>query len=283
MRKPKLAACIERDSQETHNDNRREIMKRILSLGGGVQSSTLLLMSYVGEIDRLDAAFFADTGWERKATYGYIEYLKRVVDIPILTVKAGNIKTDMLEKGENAYDHIPFFTKSDGARGIGQLRRQCTRHYKIMIMRREIRKWMGGKREYEKWIGFSLDEAARVNRGKFPKYITPRYPLLEKPRKTRLDCLNWLRSNGFEIPVKSSCIGCPYHSDSQWKSLDPDELAEAIEFDKAIRDNPFKAEKRKSQPLYLHRSAQPLDEALQTDQLELFDYEQDECEGGCFL
>ena len=34
---------------------------RVLSLGAGVQSTALLLMSCKGEIEKLDAAVFADT------------------------------------------------------------------------------------------------------------------------------------------------------------------------------------------------------------------------------
>ena len=37
---------------------------RILSLGAGVQSSVVLLMSIKGILPRLDAAIFADTQWE---------------------------------------------------------------------------------------------------------------------------------------------------------------------------------------------------------------------------
>lgn len=37
---------------------------RILSLGAGVQSSTLALMAEHGEIEKPDYAIFADTGWE---------------------------------------------------------------------------------------------------------------------------------------------------------------------------------------------------------------------------
>src|SRR5437764_521642 len=41
---------------------------RVLSLGAGVQSTTVLLMAMRGEIrDKLDCAIFADTGWEPKA------------------------------------------------------------------------------------------------------------------------------------------------------------------------------------------------------------------------
>ena len=49
--------------------------KLVLSLGAGVQSSTLLLMSCLGELPKLDCAVFADTGWETKATYRHLEWL----------------------------------------------------------------------------------------------------------------------------------------------------------------------------------------------------------------
>ncbi|KKN55324.1 hypothetical protein LCGC14_0583140, partial [marine sediment metagenome] len=42
---------------------------RILSLGAGVQSTAVLLMSCQGVLPPLDAAVFADTGWEPKAVY----------------------------------------------------------------------------------------------------------------------------------------------------------------------------------------------------------------------
>jgi hypothetical protein len=46
---------------------------RILSLGAGVQSTTMALMAAVGEIaDKPDAAIFADTGWEPKAVYDHL-------------------------------------------------------------------------------------------------------------------------------------------------------------------------------------------------------------------
>ena len=40
---------------------------RILSLGAGVQSTVLALMACDGTLPGLDAAIFADTGWEPPA------------------------------------------------------------------------------------------------------------------------------------------------------------------------------------------------------------------------
>jgi len=45
----------------------------IISLGAGVQSSTMALMASHGEITPMpDAAIFADTGWEPKAVYDHL-------------------------------------------------------------------------------------------------------------------------------------------------------------------------------------------------------------------
>jgi hypothetical protein len=47
----------------------------ILSLGAGVQSTTLALMAARGELPLPNAAIFADTGWESAATYAHLEWL----------------------------------------------------------------------------------------------------------------------------------------------------------------------------------------------------------------
>ena len=48
----------------------------ILSLGAGVQSSTLALMAARGDIKPPKAAIFADTGWEPAKVYDYLEWLE---------------------------------------------------------------------------------------------------------------------------------------------------------------------------------------------------------------
>lgn len=46
----------------------------IISLGAGVQSTTMALMAAAGELEPMpDAAIFADTGWEPKAVYAHCE------------------------------------------------------------------------------------------------------------------------------------------------------------------------------------------------------------------
>jgi len=70
----------------------------VLSLGAGIQSSALLLMSCDGFLPKLDHAIFADTGWEPVAVYKHLEWLKEkasAAGIPLHVVSTGNIKSDM--------------------------------------------------------------------------------------------------------------------------------------------------------------------------------------------
>ena len=74
---------------------------KVLSFGAGVQSSTLLLMSCKGILPKLDAAIFADTGWEPQHVYKQLEDLSAIADkagIPVHRVTAGNIRDDAMER-----------------------------------------------------------------------------------------------------------------------------------------------------------------------------------------
>ena len=49
---------------------------KIISLGAGVQSTTLALLAHHKEIEPPDYAVFADTGWEPKAVYKHLDWLE---------------------------------------------------------------------------------------------------------------------------------------------------------------------------------------------------------------
>lgn len=52
---------------------------RVISLGAGVQSTTMALMAAAGEIGPMpDCAIFADTGWEPAAVYEHLARLRRI-------------------------------------------------------------------------------------------------------------------------------------------------------------------------------------------------------------
>lgn len=229
-------------------------MTVVLSLGAGVQSSTLLLMACRGELE-LDAAIFADTGWEPAAVYEYLDWLRaeaNKANIPLYTVRSGSIREDTLSDGRK-FSTMPLFVKKpDGRRGM--LPRQCTSQYKITPIRRLLREWGAtAKQPVELVLGISLDEYRRM-RDADVKYLKHSFPLVDR-RLTRADCLTWLGAHGYPTPQKSACIGCPYRDAAGWRELTPSEFADAVAFDAAIR----RGVTRGGDPAFLHQSLVPLD------------------------
>lgn len=221
-------------------------------------------------------AVFADTGWEPRAVYEHLDWLETVSTIPIRRVQFANIRERAIANPAGV--DMPLFVA--GKQGPGILRRQCTQRYKIALIRRRVREIMAdhGVSRALSMMGISLDEATRM-RDSDVKYLTNVYPLIGK-RMTRHDCQLWLERHGYPRPPKSACIGCPYHSRAMWSEMardHPDEFADAVEFDAAMRHA------RPGFEAFLHQQRVPLSEVdLSTPadrgQLNLWD---DECEGVC--
>ncbi len=236
---------------------------RALSWGCGVQSTTLAVMSALGDADPLDVVITADTGWERKATYEarefYTEWLQEQ-GVRVEVVSAGNVR----QLGAVEHIHIPFFT-SDG----GPLQRQCTRHFKIVPVKRRLREIAGYHATkaphppagaIEIWLGISWDEWTRMKKSR-TKFIVHRWPLLEG-KVTRNDCIDYLEAHDLPVPVKSACIGCPYRRASEWLEMRddaPSEWREAVAFDESNRHNPLAARGNSTaDELYVYKHAVPL-------------------------
>lgn len=242
----------------------KEAMK-VLSLGAGVQSSTLLLMACKGLIEKPEVAIFADTGWERKETYRHLKWLRQEAHlggIPVLVVQRGHIRDDMLNASElhSKFYHMPLFMVRDNKLFMGK--RQCTANYKLRPVYAKCRELLGVTMKaklpsdaLELWIGISLDEASRMIDSK-NKWVNNRFPLVEL-MMTRNDCIKWLYDNfnGLNIP-KSSCIGCPYHDKQCWQEVysDKEEWEDAIMVDNFIRYGHPRYQQ------FLHRSGKPLEE-----------------------
>jgi len=247
---------------------------KVVSLGAGVQSTTLYLMSNSREIERADLAIFADTQWEPKAVYAHLERLRALDGIPIVTVSKGDLRADALDFGHR-FASMPLFAK-DGSNKVSMLRRQCTREYKVAELQREMKARGASKAEpWEVWIGISTDEVQRIKPSRV-LYTRHRWPLIEM-RFSRTDCRAYLDRIGWDVP-KSSCIGCPFHDDHYWqrmKTEKPEEFADAVEFDRAIRHLP-----RLRDETFIHRSATPLETAVFDDSMQ-GDLFGNECEGMC--
>jgi hypothetical protein len=175
----------------------------------------------------------------------------------------------------------PWFTENGG-----MVRRQCTKEFKVEPLEKKQRQMLGyapRKRippgSAEVWIGISTDEAMRMKPAQNAWQVN-RWPLIEAGISRR-QCLKWLVAHGW-FPPKSSCLGCPYHSDEQWRAIRaiPDEWADVVAIDRSLREGDARGQRHHK---FMHRSMKPLDEVdLSTPeergQLNLF---LNECEGLC--
>lgn len=253
----------------------------VLSLGAGVQSSTLALLAENGEIPRPDFAVFADTLREPAYVSGYLEFLKsKIKSFPIFTTCFDDL---------GFYPHkIPFFIKlPNGDRAMGA--RQCTADFKIKQVDREIRKQLGYakgqrmKHEVTLQIGISTDEIQRMKEPR-EKWKRHTWPLIDMGW-SRNRCLEYFEHNKIQKPPKSSCYFCPFKRIKDWRDMrdnHPMEWKRAIAFDKWLRNQSPRGEQ------YLVQECVPLAEldlSLRPKEIEerdqlVFGFN-NECEGMC--
>lgn len=259
-------------------------MLRVLSLGAGVQSTTLALMAAHGEVGPMpDCAIFADTQDEPAAVYEHLRWLSsgNVLPFPVHTATAGRL-SDALRAGDEAA-RIPCFV---GAGGLSK--RQCTRNFKIKVVRRKVREILGvSPRGYiasgavESWIGISADEAIQKKESGVA-FIVNRHPLIER-WMSRADCETWLIAHGYPVPPKSACKYCAFQGNAGWRRqrANSEAWSEVVALDRWLREPPQVLRFRGD--LYLHASRVPLDQA-DIDEPEmplLAGLFGNECEGVC--
>ena len=267
-------------------------MLNIISLGAGVQSSTMALMAAHGEITPMpDCAIFADTQAEPRKVYEWLDWITPMLPFPVHRVTSGNLHEEIMAatRGEQRMDaRPPFFVE-----GGGMLRRQCTQDYKLAAIQRKTRELLGlvprqrapKSESVIQWIGISTDEASRMKPSRLP-YISHRWPLIDLGM-SRWHCIEWLQNNVGRVAPKSACTFCPYHDDAAWLAMkrnDPESFSDACAVDAAIRDGVSKGGKSLSTSRwFVHRTLTPLSEvdfAQRTGESQQSMFS-DECEGMC--
>jgi hypothetical protein len=246
---------------------------RYLSLGAGVQSTTVLLLAVQGRIPSFDAAVFADTGWESATVYSHLQRLEKtaaLAGIPIVPVSVGNIRDDTLNP-QHRFASMPLFTLGpDGARGMAK--RQCTSEYKLRPIKTEVRRRLGYRHPArvpagvyaQMAIGISVAEVHRA-RDADVRYMRNVFPMLDLGWR-RGACSAFLTEHGLADTPRSARLGCPYRSDQEWVKVrdnDPSGWSDAVAFDAAIRGGSARANAA-GQPLrgqfFPHRQRIPLDQ-----------------------
>ena len=263
---------------------------KVLSLGVGVQSTALYLMSSMGyKVPRADVAIFSDPGAESLDTYKTLKWLqkwkKQNNGIPIVVNNEKNLYKDIIEQvnTDKKIPSMPLHLDS----GVLALR-QCTGRYKIEPVMKSTRALHNLKPRQrmlptEMWLGISLDEIERMKESTAynVKYF---YPLIYHSM-TRKDCIDFFKNNDFPVPAKSGCVFCPYTSNKTWSKLkknNPEDFKIAVKADKALRNIPDKIKGWEGRKMYIHKSCVPLEDIDFGDtQLEMF--EGYDCEGYCGL
>ena len=272
-----------------------EVME-ILSLGAGVQSSTMALMADRGLLGkRPDCAIFADTQREPQSVYDWLDWLEPQLSFPVYRVSKGDLGADSLvvrrsKKSGRLYMKglIPAFIKKPEGKPV-LLGRKCTADYKVLPIQRKVRELTGVKCQGKgiiaarMWIGISTDEASRMKPSRVD-YIENCWPLLDADM-SREDCKDWMAKQRFPLPPRSACYFCPFHSDEEWSRIEqeePDAFEGSVKYEREMQDAADRQEALVGIP-YLHSTLIPLDQVNfgwkpGPAQLDMFG---NECEGMC--
>jgi len=189
-------------------------MKDVISYGGGVQSTAMVIMAMrhqwpVDEIVHVDL-LDAESPDTREYVARFREWLRDEYGREI-TVIERDLYGDMI--ANPSFTPVPWHGKYEAF----MLRRQCTRQYKVEPVTRYLtQRYQQGL--IKLMLGISADEWHRMRQSSHSR-IEHVYPLVEE-MISRRHCLEIIRSAGLELPQKSSCWLCPYRSTgSQWALL----------------------------------------------------------------
>ena len=243
---------------------------RILSFGGGVQTSALAVMWARGEIEA-DHCVMSDTAGETPETYRHVEIVREYL------AERGRTLHVVQRAGPSLEDHtltistpIPIRT----ADAFGH--RQCTNKWKIEPVKQFAR--AHGAKALTVILGISYDELYRVKPDR-AKWVTREFPLVDL-RITREDCRRIVLDAGLPDPPKSACFYCPLQGGDRWRWLaveHPDLFERSEDMERAINE-------RRTEPAFLTSRLIPLRQVRTAGaMLPGFDQTAEECEGVCFV
>lgn len=265
---------------------------RVISFGGGQQSTALLVLAARGEID-FRTFLFANVGddSELPATLRYVEeYAKPYAaehGIELVELhrvgragpRRGETRTLLGDLERPGSKSIPIPVRMAGA---GPGTRQCTDRYKITVIARELVD--RGATEDDPatvGIGISLDEIQRANNRSRIPHERVVYPLLDLGLR-RTDCQRIITAVGLPVPPKSACWFCPMKRPSEWHELrreEPDLFARACSLEDQLVE---RRQRLGKDPAYLTGLGRPLAEAIPdgVDLLPMFDEGDGACDSG---
>ena len=260
----------------------------IVSYGGGVQSTALLVLAATGHIDARTFVFsnvgddsehpdtltyVRDVAFDYAAMHGID--IHEIHRRPTKGRFAGQNVTLMEQLMVNESRSIPIPVRmSNGAPGT----RSCTVDFKI----RTVAKWLKDRgatkvNPARVAIGISTDEYERATSGKRVDHEVAEYPLLTLEHRlapygaNRDQCKAIIADAGLPIPPKSSCYFCPFHRPTHWADMartEPDLFAKSVALEAVLNE---RRDKLGKDHVFFTRFGRPLDEVFRNTQLALLD------------
>ncbi|MDQ8707841.1 phosphoadenosine phosphosulfate reductase family protein [Streptomyces sp. LHD-70] len=241
---------------------------KVVSYGGGVQSTALLVLAAQERIS-YRTFLFANVGddSEHPATLRYVHEVAKPyaaahgLRLEVLERRRRDGRTETLRqqllRPESRSIPIPV-RMSNGAPG----RRSCTANFKIKVIGRWLREH-GATSTHPATvaIGISVDELHRANRRRSEPHESIEYPLLDLGLR-RTDCVQMIEDTGLPVPPKSACYFCPFKTIKAWQELrrnEPDLFAQAADLEAALIERRLSLGK---DPAYLTRRGVPLGQAI---------------------
>jgi hypothetical protein len=202
----------------------------VLSYGGGVQSTALLVLSALGELPPIDAALFCNVGDDSEHPAS-LEYVRNVAQPWAAERGVKVIELDRVKRDGTVETLYGRLTKP-GARSVGipvrmangaPGNRSCTADFKIRVVAKWLKQHGATNTDPATvWIGISTDEIQRV-KGRSPiPHETVAYPLIDLGLD-RSRCMSVIADAGLPVPPKSSCYFCPFHRPQMWAEMRRDE------------------------------------------------------------
>lgn len=268
---------------------------RVISYGGGVQSTALIVLAVQGKLDKImggpiDAALFSNVGddSELPETLDFVRnYAIPYGELNGLPVhELQRIKRDgtpetlmgRLMRTDRRSVDIPVRMQHNGAPG----NRNCTKTFKMDVVNKWVKQHGASEDNPAKVaIGISTDEMHRAGNKRAEKWEIPIYPLLELGIDRGM-CQKIIADSGLPVPPKSSCFFCPFHRPESFKRLRTEnrplfDKAVALEVHiNTVRDAIGKDH------VYLTRFGIPLNEAIDHDQPSMFDGPESCDDGYCW-
>lgn len=215
--------------------------------GGGTQSVAIAALIIQGKLPQPDWACIADTGREKSTTWDYLQkWVQPALPFPIHIISKSVFATVDLYRNDDLL--IPAFTNITGK--TSKFPTYCSNEWKTRVCHRWLRK-QGVPAQYEKWIGFSVDEPRRYMPMKISQ-PSVRFPLVDDVPSKKADCARIVSEMGWSSASGSHCWMCPHMDDDEWQELTPKEFSLAVELDVQIRE--------RDPNVFLHRSCVPLSE-----------------------